>query len=234
LVKRADDFPRRRSIRLKEYDYSASGAYFVTLCAQGQLCVLGEITDAEVVLNDAGMMVAQEWESLPTRFPFVELDAFVVMPNHLHGVLLLGCSDEDCVRAESAGEDKLRPYGDHARRPSEHDVRPNEIHLERPGEHEVRPYATHPKSANGREARLRGTAARSLGRVMQGFKSVTTVAYVAGVRSQGWSRFEGRVWQRNYHDHVVRSEKDLTRIRDYMAGNPARWSDDEYNPDNAP
>lgn len=80
---------QRRSIRLKEYDYASVGAYFVTLVTHGRECLLGEIREDEVVLNPTGMMVQGEWERLAMRFPQVDLDEFVIMPNHVHGVIVI-------------------------------------------------------------------------------------------------------------------------------------------------
>jgi REP element-mobilizing transposase RayT len=79
----------RRSIRLPGYDYAQTGAYFVTICTQNRECLLGEVVDGEMVLNDAGRMVQSVWDGLPGRFPTVELDQFIVMPNHLHGIIVL-------------------------------------------------------------------------------------------------------------------------------------------------
>ena len=77
----------RRSIRLQGYDYSQAGAYFVTICTHNRECLFGEIMDGKMVLNDAGRMVEQCWRDIPSHFPHVELDTFVVMPNHVHGIL---------------------------------------------------------------------------------------------------------------------------------------------------
>jgi REP element-mobilizing transposase RayT len=76
---------RRRSLRLKAYDYTRAGAYFVTVCAQDKACLFGEC----MCLNDAGHMLAMQWNDIPTRFADVELDTFVVMPNHVHGIVVL-------------------------------------------------------------------------------------------------------------------------------------------------
>jgi len=101
----------RRSIRIKDFDYSAPGAYFVTICAERRECLFGQVRDAAVRLTDAGEMIAAEWRELPRRFPFVELDVFQVMPNHVHGVLFLGCRGESCIRPKESGEHEVRPYG---------------------------------------------------------------------------------------------------------------------------
>ena len=79
----------RRSIRLKGYDYSQSGAYFVTIIAQNRMCLFGEVVDGLMQLNDAGRMIATEWRALPTRFPTVQFDAFVAMPNHIHSIIVI-------------------------------------------------------------------------------------------------------------------------------------------------
>ena len=79
----------RRSIRLPGYDYSRAGAYFVTICTHNRECLFGEIMDARMVFNDGGRMVQTCWGDIPAHFPHVELDEFVVMPNHVHGILVI-------------------------------------------------------------------------------------------------------------------------------------------------
>jgi len=80
---------RRRSIRLKGFDYRRAGAYFVTICTQHRACLFGDVVRGEVALTDAGAMVRRVWDELSGRYPGVETDAFVVMPNHVHGVVIL-------------------------------------------------------------------------------------------------------------------------------------------------
>jgi len=92
----------RRSMRLKGYDYSQAGAYFVTICTQGRACLFGEVVDGEMRLNDAGRMVVAEWERLPALFPNVVLDAFVVMPNHIHGIVILTDPADDATDGATA------------------------------------------------------------------------------------------------------------------------------------
>ena len=79
----------RRSIRLRGYDYSQAGAYFVTACVQSRECLFGAVADGELRLNRYGEIVMRCWDELPAHYPTVELDAFVVMPNHIHGILVL-------------------------------------------------------------------------------------------------------------------------------------------------
>lgn len=97
----------RRSIRLKEYDYTAAGAYFITICTHQRQCLFGEIIDGVMQLNATGLCVEACWQSLPRHFETLELDAFVIMPNHLHGILLL---DGDIGRGKAFGQKALRSY----------------------------------------------------------------------------------------------------------------------------
>ena len=82
--------PRRQRLPLPDYDYAQAGAYSVTICTRGQTCLLGGGNDGEIQPNNAGETVTRCWEEVPQHFPYVELDGFVVMPNHVHGVLLFG------------------------------------------------------------------------------------------------------------------------------------------------
>lgn len=83
----------RRSIRLKGFDYAQTGMYFVTICTHRCACILGHITDDRIHLSAAGDIVAATWQSLALRYSYVELDAWVVMPNHFHGILAMTPDD---------------------------------------------------------------------------------------------------------------------------------------------
>jgi REP element-mobilizing transposase RayT len=92
----------RRSIRLKEYDYSQSGAYFITICAYDRKCLFCEIVDGQITLNDVGRMIDEQWQDLKTRFPDIELDECVIMPNHFHGIVMLNPENYQTVGAGSS------------------------------------------------------------------------------------------------------------------------------------
>lgn len=79
----------RRSIRLFSYDYSQNGAYFVTVCTQNRECLFGEVVHGEMRLNHAGQIANQCWRNIPTHFPHVDIDEFILMPNHIHGILVI-------------------------------------------------------------------------------------------------------------------------------------------------
>jgi putative transposase len=81
---------RRRSIRLQNYDYSQPGAYFVTICTHKKRFLFGQIANGEMHYNKTGYLVQSIWEYLPVRFPAIQLDTFIVMPNHIHGIITIG------------------------------------------------------------------------------------------------------------------------------------------------
>jgi REP element-mobilizing transposase RayT len=84
-------------MRLAGYDYAQAGAYFVTACTQGRVCLFGEVVDGEMRTNEAGAMVKRVWEELPKFYAGVALDVFVVMPNHVHGIIVLvGAAPRAC------------------------------------------------------------------------------------------------------------------------------------------
>ncbi len=97
------DKHHRRSIRLKGYDYGQVGAYYVTICCYQRQCLLGEIVDGVMHPNLIGATVEAVWNSLPRHFPFIELDAFVVMPNHLHGIIVINESENNIGKQELLG-----------------------------------------------------------------------------------------------------------------------------------
>jgi putative transposase len=79
----------RRSIRLEGYDYSSAGAYFVTVCAKERECLFGDVVSGKMCLNDAGRVVHDTWRAMPRRFPTINVDEFVIMPNHVHGIVVI-------------------------------------------------------------------------------------------------------------------------------------------------
>ncbi len=194
------DHHHRRSIRMSGYDYAQAGAYFVTICAHERQCVLGTVADGAVQLSPFGSIVERSWRALARDFPNVELDAFVVMPNHIHGIVLI---------TQRRGE----AFAENAS----------------PLPQRQRPNGT-PPPATGRDIsplpqRYNGTVAGSLGATVQNFKSVSSRRINALRGTPGTP-----VWQRNYYEHVIRTEDDLNRIRQYIDANPGGWATDEENP----
>jgi REP element-mobilizing transposase RayT len=181
------DIHHRRSLRLKGYDYSQAGAYFVTICSRSRECILGCVDDGEMRLNNAGCMVQVVWDDIPSHYAGIDTDAFIIMPNHIHAIIVI-------VGAAPCG----RPDSD---------------------------------DGQARGPAPTGNTTLSLADVVHRFKTMTTKRYADGVKQIGWPAFSGHLWQRNYYEHVIRDEDDLNRIRQYVMDNPARWAEDENNPD---
>jgi len=183
----------RRSIRLKAYDYAQTGVYFVTICAYQRECLFGQVENEMMVLSQCGRIVEQCWKALPRDFPRVKLDVFVVMPNHLHGILIL-------TGRHTAGRGEA-----FARHPKE------------------QPQSTPANASPLRSAH--GTQPGSVAAIVQNFKSISTRKINRIRATPGMP-----VWQRNYHEHIVRDEAELSRIREYLGNNPLQWAIDRENP----
>jgi REP element-mobilizing transposase RayT len=176
----------RRSIRLKGYNYSSAGAYFVTMVTQGRDHLFGRIIDGEMIPNAAGWMILKWWNELPNKFPNVVLGEFAVMPNHIHGIIFI---------VDPVGADLRVGPGDEK------------------GGHIGPPLQPAP-----------------LSQMIQWFKTMTTNEYIRGVKGLNWKPFDGKFWQRNYYEHIIRDEKELKQKSDYILVNPSRWDEDDENP----
>ncbi len=181
----------RRLNRMGGYDYSQAGCYFVTIYAQDRQCLFGEIIDDKMVLNGAGKMVKKAWNELPKFYRDVLTDQFQIMPNHVHGVIV---------------------------------ITGNEPHQAAVG---TGPCAC-PKKGQPRGV----VPTLSLSDIVHRFKSWTTHQYFAGMGKKEWESLGGKLWQRSFHDHIVRDDDDLNRVREYIQNNPLRWALDAENPDN--
>ena len=179
------DIHHRRSLRLKNYDYSRPGAYFVTVCTHNRESLFGHIHENAMILNEAGSMIDRWWRELPNKYPMIDTDVYTVMPNHFHGIVAI-------VGAALCG----RPDGS--------------------------------DSNNGGQPHR---VAPTLGGMIDWFKTMTTNDYIRGVKQCQWRPFPGKLWQRNYYEHVIRDEGDLNAIREYIVNNPASWDKDNENPE---
>ena len=106
----------RRSIRLQGYDYSPEGAYYVTIVTYHRDCLFGEIVNKEMILNDLGKIANECWPEIPQHFPFVELGAYVVMPNHVHGIIVI--NDDRRNNFKNLWQVQYQPSSAHIKPPS--------------------------------------------------------------------------------------------------------------------
>lgn len=168
--------PRRRSIRLQGFDYGQPGYYFITVTTHHMKCIFGHVAHEMCVLNQYGSIVRECWLQVPSIHPYVELDDFIVMPNHLHAILVLTteCNDR---------------FHDGNRQRAGLDLNP---------------------------------MAHTVGSIIRGFKAgVTSRMFTAG--------YSGKVWHRNYWEHVIRDEEPLQEIRSYIQNNPLKWETDRLH-----
>jgi len=179
------DIHHRRSVRLTGYDYSQPGYYFVTICTQNGRPLFGEIQKGAMILNDAGKMIGRWWNELKNKYANIEIDEYVVMPNHCHGIIN--------IVGTVVGADLCVCPGP-----------------EKKGEHAGSPLQEWP-----------------IYKMIQWFKTMTTNEYIRNVKQNHWKPFDGKLWQRNYYEQIVRNETSLQRIRKYIVNNPCQWQQDE-------
>jgi REP element-mobilizing transposase RayT len=177
--------PVRKRARLPGYDYASPGAYFITVCTHQRHSLFGEIVGGPMCLNAFGAPVQAAWLEIPRHFPEVEIGALVVMPNHLHAIVILNAS-----------------VG--AKHPDLSDASPL-------------PAPSWP----------RGTQARSIPAIVQKAKSISSrrINLLRGTPGRP-------VWLRGYFEHVVRSPRELDRLRRYFESNPLLWELDRKDPGN--
>jgi len=162
---------RRKAIRLPGYDYSQAGEYFVTICTKDREHIFGKIEAGRMLVNGFGEIVASCWMDLPNHYPYVQTDEFVVMPNHVHGIIVI--TERNPVKEGS----------------------------------EPSPTRRHP-----------------LSEIVRSFKTFSAKRINECRGTPGLS-----VWQRNYYEHIIRDERSLERIREYIVSNPERSLADENN-----
>ncbi len=192
----------RKSIRLKGYDYAQAGLYFVTICVQNRACLFGEITNETLQLNDAGKMISTWYYELENKFPDIKCGEYIVMPNHFHCVIHnVGADLRVCP---DDGQSQPENGLTHRSAPTILDEKPPIL-----GEHTGSP----------------------LHLVVQWFKTMTTNEYIRNVKTNNWQRFDGKLWQRNYWEHIIRNEKSHQNISEYIVNNPIKWNVDKLNPE---
>lgn len=208
----------RRSIRLPQYDYASAGAYFITLCCYRRQSLFGKIVDGQLQFTEAGAIAQRCWAAIPEHFPQTKLDAFVIMPNRLHGILILrdgwwnreseGTPTPDDIfpilnqnpppPREGTGIAMLCP---NEGIPTPDDIFPND-----------QPHRAFGKMTPG-----------SIPAIVRSFKSA------AAKQINGWQNTPGTpIWQRNYYEHIVRNRHALQRIRQYIRNNPSKWQQDRW------
>ena len=175
----------RKSIRLKGYDYSQAGLYFITICCQNRECRFGKIENDEMILNEFGNIAYTEWLKLPERFPNFKLDVFQIMPNHMHSIIAL---NDVFVGAGFT--------------PAQNDNQPND------------------------DIRATARVAPTISDIVGAYKSLVANGCLNIYKSKNKSM--GKLWQRNYHEHIIRNEQSYQTISEYIINNPVKWTEDKF------
>lgn len=238
--------PNRRSIRLKEYDYSKAGAYFITICCDGRKCHFGKIIvgagftpardendgagftparnqndgtsnrstarvdpTARMELNEFGTIAYNEWNKLPERFANVELDEFQIMPNHMHGIIVLTTVGAGLAPALNNNDSEIKRAG------ANPVINNDGMVIKRAG---VSPAPT-------------GNA--TIGDIVGAYKSLVAKGCL-DIFKHKWQGTTpapsmGKLWQRNYYEHIIRDEKSYYNIAKYIVNNPKNWMEDKFH-----
>jgi putative transposase len=198
--------PHRKSIRLKEYDYSQPGEYFITICTHDHECTLGEIVNGEMQLNKIGKIVEEEWLRTAIIRPDIQLDSYVIMPNHVHGIIVLnegrGTLQSDILVGTNCHSPKEK---------TQNNPFNNGAYIDTP------------------LRKMFHSPSNTVGAIVRGFKSATTKR-INEIRGTPRMHF----WQRNFYDRIIRNDNELNNIRDYIHNNVLPWAFEKDNPDNIP
>jgi len=196
---------KRQSTRLKGYDYSKEGNYFLTICCQDKECLFGDVVNGKMILNNIGEVVNECWLKIPNHFPKVKLKEYVIMPNHIHGIIEL-INDEKSVSNNTAVEN-LRVINLKA----ENEQLLNFI----------------PIKNSIIQNNFQKCTPRSIGSIIKGFK----IGVTKWIRDK--NNFEPilieSVWQRNYHEHIIRDNREYEKIVKYIINNPSKWEIDKLH-----
>ena len=173
---------RIKSTRLQNWDYSNNGYYFVTICTKNKNKYFGEIENREMILNGIGKIAEKYWLKIPKHFDFVVLDEFIIMPNHIHGIIII--DKNDFVETQYFAS--------------------------------LQNIASLPLKNKQNKF---GPQSKNLASIVRGFKiGVTKYANQNNISFQ---------WQPRFYDRIIRTERELSNIREYIAFNPEKWQEDE-------
>jgi putative transposase len=201
---------RIKSARAEWWDYGWNGAYSVTICTKNRECIFGDVIDTpkpNVRLSEIGQIAYQYWEEIPDHFPFVELGEYVIMPNHLHGIVIIDRPGND-------GNARIGyvPRGDLL---TANINAFDGLSVETPklGVSTVTP----DQLTNNNTARWKpGT----LGVILNQYKRKCTLDARKMIKDFGW--------QSRFHDHIIRDAEEFERISEYIRNNPANWVNDRF------
>ena len=199
---------RIESARCPKWNYTSNGYYFITICTHNGQHFFGEVINGKMNVSTIGEVVVTQWQKTEKIRPDVQLDAWVIMPNHFHGIVII---NKATVEKNQILETNQKPQ--------ETNQKPQET-TQKPQETTQRVVST-----NNNDMSSPRLQSDSLGSIIGQFKSVCTKK----IWALGFTEFK---WQSRFYDHIIRERESLNRIREYILNNPAQWELDEHNPAN--
>lgn len=193
----------RRSIRLQGYDYAQAGLYFITICCQNRTHRFGAIINDEMILNEYGAIAHHQWEILPQRFKNIQIHEFQIMPNHMHGIIEILSDNVRVSLADTPNSDNVRASLADAHNDNWAGASPA-------------PTDAHKKNNNS-----------PIGSIVGSYKSLVANKCLELYKSKDENM--GKLWQRNYYEHIIRNEIAYHKISSYIANNPLHWKEDSLN-----
>jgi REP element-mobilizing transposase RayT len=193
----------RKHIRLSGWDYSAEGVYFITICCYERESFFGRLIDNKMILSEIGEMASRFWKEIPEHFNHVKLDEFVVMPNHIHGLLIL-----DYSLAETGNIMRVSPVG------PRHGVALQSTNINNVG------------SCHGMT--LQRNESNQFSKPIRNSISVIINQYKSSLKR--WCNKNGNnsfKWQSRFYDHIIREGDSIEQVREYIRSNPKNWLSDE-------
>ena len=209
----------RKSLRLKWYDYSSKGLYFITICVNKSICLFWDISHGKHHTFESARMIEFYWKKLEEKYNHIKIHDYIVMPNHFHGIIEITkiwwpCDCKIC-RGTPCGYPRTET---HILRTATYipEITCAPEKIEKQGTHKGYPYEECPYNKN------------VLWNIIGTFKSETTNAYIKGVKKKKWEPFYKKLWQRNYYEHIIRDESGYLNISQYIRDNPAKWREDKF------
>ncbi len=198
---------RINTTRLRYWDYGLNAAYFVTICTRNHEHYFGEIKNGIMHLTEIGQIARDYWKAIPQHYPFVKLGKYIIMPNHVHGIII----DK---------QDEINIVETHENASHTHPKNRNDITVETHNHASLRQRRQPPGLPTGKLANQFGPQSRNLAAIIRGFKSaVKKYATLHGIPF---------AWQSRYYDHIIRNEQSFYRISEYIKNNPLNWKEDKY------
>jgi REP element-mobilizing transposase RayT len=242
------------SARLKNWDYGANGAYFITICTQNRNHFFGEIVKTQFIASEMGTLAEKYWMEIPHHFPFVELGNFVVMPNHVHGILIIdknGVDDID-VSVNDVSVNGVSVNGVSVNDVSVNDVSVNDVSVNDVSVNDVsvndvsvNDVSVNDVSVNDVSVKTRLIASLPITNPIPPSKMGGITGKNNPMIQDNISRiirwYKGRCsfemrkihadfgWQTRFHDHIIRNSQEFERIQQYIENNPLNWKEDKFH-----